>query len=99
MFPTGAYTWTLSTDAGTGVWDGRCHRVVGTYERLHRSALRRRPAGWHRLAFDDLYPVWAGGWQPSGDGQLPRTLGRFSGIHRGHAGVAVLPGVVPTPFD
>jgi hypothetical protein len=95
----GAYTWTLSPDAGTGVWDGRWHRVVGTYDgstvRLYVDG--RQVGTGSPSTISIQYGLADGNQLAIGNylGPCPDSLGFIGDM----AGVTVLPGVVPTPFD
>src|SRR5437764_5956495 len=42
------YPFTLSPDAGTSVWNGRWHHVVGTYGWADRQTIRRWSRDWDR---------------------------------------------------
>jgi hypothetical protein len=94
----GAYMFTVSPDAGTGIWDGRWHRVVGTYDgatvRLYVDG--RQVGTGSPSTISIQYGLADDNQLAMGDylGPCPTSFGFVGDM----AGVAVVPGVMPTPF-
>jgi hypothetical protein len=94
----GAYSLTVSPDATTGIWDGRWHRVVGTYDgSTVRLYVDGRQVGTgtpstitiqYGLADSNQFAI----------GDYLGSCATSPGFVGDIAGVAVLHGVVPSPF-
>jgi Concanavalin A-like lectin/glucanases superfamily len=94
----GAYSYTLSPDAGTSVWDGKWHMVVGTFDgstvRLYVDGVQVGTGTPSTITIQ--YGLPDGNQFSIGDylGPCPTSLGFVGDM----AAVAVLQGVMTQPF-